>query len=80
MNREVHVRFWESPEVKVLRATRQSLPNCAVATMPGLTPFATQTAFIAGSRFRRLRFGKSFFTFCSIGRRSHVFGLLMRLT
>jgi hypothetical protein len=24
MNREVHVRFWESPEVKVLRATRQA--------------------------------------------------------
>jgi hypothetical protein len=24
MNREVHVRFWESPEVKVLRATRHS--------------------------------------------------------
>jgi hypothetical protein len=24
MNREVHVRFWERPEVKVLRATRQS--------------------------------------------------------
>jgi len=24
MNREVHVRFWESPEVKVLRPTRQS--------------------------------------------------------
>src|SRR5215470_8194678 len=24
MNREVHVRLWESPEVKVLRATRQS--------------------------------------------------------
>jgi hypothetical protein len=23
MNREVHVRFWESPEVKILRATRQ---------------------------------------------------------
>ena len=22
MNREVHVRFWESPEVKVLRASR----------------------------------------------------------
>jgi len=22
MNREVHVRFWESPEVKILRATR----------------------------------------------------------
>jgi hypothetical protein len=27
MNREVHVRFWESPEVKVLRATRQRLPR-----------------------------------------------------
>jgi hypothetical protein len=26
MNREVHVRFWESPEVKVLRATRQVRP------------------------------------------------------
>src|SRR5262249_35011064 len=25
MNREVHVRFWESPEVKVLQATRHSL-------------------------------------------------------
>jgi short subunit dehydrogenase-like uncharacterized protein len=25
MNREVHVRFWESPEVKVLRATRPRL-------------------------------------------------------
>ena len=24
MNREVHVRFWERPEVKVLRATRHS--------------------------------------------------------
>jgi hypothetical protein len=22
MNREIHVRFWESPEVKVLQATR----------------------------------------------------------
>src|SRR5229473_6419564 len=31
MNREVHVRFWESPEVKVLRATRQNLP-------PGFVP------------------------------------------
>ena len=27
MNREVHVRFWESPEVKVLRATRQNEPS-----------------------------------------------------
>jgi hypothetical protein len=26
MNREVHVRFWESPGVKVLRATRPSRP------------------------------------------------------
>lgn len=29
MNREVHVRFWESPEVKVLRATRQLRPGRA---------------------------------------------------
>src|SRR6516165_12424122 len=29
MNREVHVRFWESPEVKVLRATRQIRPSRA---------------------------------------------------
>ena len=34
MNREVHVRFWESPEVKVLRATRHSLPGRA-ASKPG---------------------------------------------
>jgi hypothetical protein len=27
MNREVHVRFWESPEVKLLRATRQKRPT-----------------------------------------------------
>jgi hypothetical protein len=26
MNREVHVRFWESPEVKVLRVTQHGLP------------------------------------------------------
>jgi len=35
MNREVHVRIWESPEVKFLRATRPSLPfaalNCRTA-------------------------------------------------
>jgi hypothetical protein len=29
MNREVHVRFWESPEVKVLRATRPTRPKPA---------------------------------------------------
>src|SRR5258705_2144129 len=32
MNREVHVRFWERPEVKVLRATRQGETN--VTTEP----------------------------------------------
>jgi hypothetical protein len=26
MNREVHVRIWERPEVRVLRATRQHSP------------------------------------------------------
>ena len=26
MNREVHVRIWERPEVRVLRATRQIQP------------------------------------------------------
>jgi hypothetical protein len=34
MNREVHVRIWERPEVRVLRATRQQLrkqlPNVSV--------------------------------------------------
>jgi hypothetical protein len=36
MNREVHVRFWESPEVKVLRATRRNgcLP-CIPASVSG---------------------------------------------
>ena len=29
MNREVHVRFWESPEVKVLGATRQKPSTCS---------------------------------------------------
>jgi len=36
MNREVHVRFWERTEVKLLRATRQSRPNCAAGAMSGL--------------------------------------------
>ena len=35
MNREVHVRIWESPEVKVLRATRPfrhfGTENCRTA-------------------------------------------------
>ena len=30
VTREGHARFWERPEVKFLRATRQSLPNCDV--------------------------------------------------
>ena len=30
MNREVHVRFWESPEVKLLRATRQRKMGSAI--------------------------------------------------
>jgi hypothetical protein len=37
MNREVHVRFWESPEVKVLRATRHQRriePDAAAAGPP----------------------------------------------
>jgi hypothetical protein len=36
MNREVHVRFWESPEVKLLRATRQFRPPNFVAAMEEL--------------------------------------------
>ena len=36
MNREVHVRFWESPEVKVLRATRQSATPIGAASMEEL--------------------------------------------
>ena len=35
MNREVHVRFWESPEVKVLRATRHSRRFWHVRSMSG---------------------------------------------
>ena len=31
MNREVHVRIWERPEVRVLRATRQQRP---ITTLP----------------------------------------------
>ena len=43
MNREVHVRFWESPGVKVLRATRpsrpclkNSCPQCPVSGHAGI--------------------------------------------
>src|SRR5215470_3287979 len=38
MNREVHVRFWESPEVKVLRATRQTKGRARGAPFAFLTP------------------------------------------
>ena len=45
MNREVHVRFWESPEVKVLRATRQFAPPS----------FATATAELASTADAKAR-------------------------
>ena len=38
MNREVHVRFWERPEVKVLRATRQSRTESAASSLPLARP------------------------------------------
>src|SRR6266404_7552566 len=34
MNREVHVRFWERPEVKALRATRQKRRFVMYAVCP----------------------------------------------
>src|SRR5215471_13713312 len=40
MNREVHVRFWESPEVKVLRATRQGLPSRLHRKRDRCTPYS----------------------------------------
>ena len=54
MNREVHVRFWESPEVKVLRATQHGRPiglgdrhvrsylNCGCAKTRVATPASGQ--------------------------------------
>jgi hypothetical protein len=41
MNREVHVRFWESPEVKVLRATRHERRFHNVRGMSGLPRIVT---------------------------------------
>src|SRR5712692_9256954 len=38
MNREVHVRFWESPEEKVLRATRQNPSPNVVRGGDGCSP------------------------------------------
>jgi hypothetical protein len=42
MNREVHVRFWESPEVKVLRATRQLRRSDHCRSVSGHTPIAPE--------------------------------------
>jgi hypothetical protein len=47
MNREVHVRFWESPEVKVLGATRQSRRN---EPEPGSSGPPQEPAVKAGGR------------------------------
>ncbi len=47
MNREVHVRFWERPEVKVLRATRHSRrfrDVRAVAALPSTTAVTCSAA------------------------------------
>ena len=42
MNREVHVRFWESPEVKVLRATRQTRPRRSPAAVTAILQHRTR--------------------------------------
>jgi hypothetical protein len=52
MNREVHVRFWESPEVKVLRATRQTLHFHLVALTSGLSQLADM---LGGNEYCRQR-------------------------
>jgi len=44
MNREVHVRFWESPEVKVLRATRQFRRIAAAGGRSAIPPLASKVA------------------------------------
>ena len=44
MNREVHVRFWESPEVKVLRATRHLQRIDGAAAVSGSDPIATRSS------------------------------------
>ena len=40
MNREVHVRFWERPEVRILRATRQPLTQHQPTRGSGDQPYA----------------------------------------
>jgi hypothetical protein len=38
VNREVHARFWERPEVRFLRATRQTRPSRAIGDMSPIPP------------------------------------------
>jgi len=56
MNREVHVRFWESPEVKVLRATRQLLRFDGVRAMSGPHQIASELEQHSGRRHASRRF------------------------
>jgi len=44
MNREVHVRFWERLEVKLLRATRHSRRFVGVRATSGYPPELTVKA------------------------------------
>jgi hypothetical protein len=54
MNREVHVRFWESPEVKVLRATRQKLYLSSVRLCEGFRmPAHDDGATLSGAGVRK---------------------------
>jgi len=54
MNREIHVRFWESPEVKVLQATRQN-PNPSSAAARRLWPAADSCTAANSSSIRSPR-------------------------
>src|SRR5262245_44352354 len=59
MNREVHVRFWERPGVKVLRATRQPLAESREITREGSdgprSDMAISFNHLVGSRQYRCR-------------------------
>ncbi len=63
MNREVHVRFWESPEVKVLRATRHEQrirTNASAAGRPQTAdPASGQGGFRLATRDRALSNGRA---------------------
>ncbi len=50
MNREVHVRFWERPRVKVPRVTRQSRRVDEVCVTSAYPPIAGHVADIAALR------------------------------